>query len=47
MTVNGEKTVYEDDIDVASVLVRFEDLTTTKRLRARDKKAIKQTLNEN
>lgn len=46
-TVDGEQTVYEDEIDVASVLVRFENLTTSKRLRVRDRKAIKQTLNEN
>lgn len=46
-TVDGVKAVYEDEIDAASVLVRFENLTTARRLRARDKKAIKQTLNEN
>lgn len=36
--------MYEDEVDVASVLVRFENLTTTKLVRARDKKPIKKTL---
>lgn len=46
-TVDGEQTVYEDNIAVESVLVRFSNLTNAKRIRARDKKAIKQTLNSN
>ena len=45
--LNGERTVYEDEIDTACVLIRFESLTTSNRLRVRDKKAIKQMLDAN
>lgn len=44
---NGENTVYEDDVDVACVILRFSSFTTAGRLRVSDKKAIKQMLDAN
>lgn len=44
---NCENTVYEDDIDVACMILRFSSFTTAGRLRVSDKKAIKQMLDAN